>query len=358
MPQPGDNSNNQTPPADAGDNKPADNNTPPPADDKGGAGDAGDQKPNTTPTKGDDLNDIDLSEFDEIEADEKKAAEDQKDTSAEGGEKKTTPSEPKDGEDDDKGGDGSGAGDGSDDKGGEGDQKPKEREEDKPKDGDQKPDDKKPDTAELDQIVDDVNAVDLYDVKPDERYNIAPITDPPDPKEGQTFQEYFKTELLPRVIQAITNKSGLVQRNLDVMKKQDFQKQEEQAGNWVKEINELKDAKTIPAYGVKQDGTLDFDSEGGKVVKAVFEYMADYNKQNPDAKVTSFKLAHKLWAADSKAQEDHKKAEEDNKNSSESRRDKARRIAGAGKTTNRNSEGRAAPGIFKGMRLDDISIDD
>lgn len=199
-------------------------------------------------------------------------------------------------------------------------------------------------------------STDLVNVTADAKYGIEPITEIPEPADGQKWGDYVNKELMPRMVQAVNNLVGLRQKSFDAgeAKTQQATQQadQERADGWVNAIDGLVKDKSIPAYTLGADGKLDMNSEGGKVIGQVFEYMNKMNENKPDnQRIYDFNVAHRLWAAD-KAEADRKAAEQQQNNT---RRQQAGRQAGS--TQNNNSRPQAGSGVRKGMTLDDIEID-
>lgn len=199
--------------------------------------------------------------------------------------------------------------------------------------------------------------VDQFSVKPDDKYGIKPLTDLPDPEKFDgSYNDFFKKEMLPRLVQAVTNVVGIRAKAYDqgVQREttQKTQAEQARADGWVKQIDELVKTKAIPAYKVDGEGKLDVKSEGGQVITKVFDYMNKLNEKRDDNnKIYDFEVAHRLWKADQAEQANQNNDKQDRQN----RREQSRRIAGS--TQNTNTRATAAPGLRKGMSLDDIEIE-
>jgi hypothetical protein len=197
---------------------------------------------------------------------------------------------------------------------------------------------------------------DLAAVEVDDKYGIQPISEFPEPAEGQSWNDYVKAELMPRMVQAVTNLAGLRQKSFDAGQQQQTQAQEqaqqERADSWVSTIDDLVKSKAIPGYTLDKDGKLDINSEGGKVVAGVFQKMNELNKDRPEnQRIYDFGVVHQLW----KAEQAEKAASEAAQKGANTRREQSRRIAGA--TQNNSSKPTPGAGVRKGMTLDDIEIE-
>lgn len=129
-----------------------------------------------------------------------------------------------------------------------------------------------------------------FNVEADEEFGIAPIGDLRNPEAGETAQDYFKAVTLPAVMQVVKNMGGMAQRNLAIEQRgiEDQSNQRQQA--WKGEIDALIGSKAIPAYTLDAQGSVDPNSEGGKIIAQTFQLMNEHNAkpENANRKITSF----------------------------------------------------------------------
>lgn len=192
-----------------------------------------------------------------------------------------------------------------------------------------------------------------YKIKPDPKYGIAPIAELP--KEILTPEtKLLHDTIVKNSIQAIQNVAGLAEKANDQQQQVSQKELQQYQKDFQSDLDSLVKAKEIPPYTKTAAGKIDPKSEGGKVIKEVWDFLQEHNDKNannPNKQISSFEVAYRLWKQEN---ETTKRATgEKNRN-----RKKAAMIGGSGnKTGDVKKPAGAGQGLRSGMSLDDIEID-
>lgn len=309
------------------------------ADESGDDSGAGDGI--ATPNKGDSLDDIDVSGIsDEILGDEESGDDD-------GGDDEESDDE---GEADDD----ESSSDDSSDEDESGDDDSDESDEDESDEDDSEDDESDEDDADEsgdEESQELLEEIDHFNVKEDEKYGIKPIKVPDEFKDNKSVTKLHDS-IVENALQAVRNIMGVTQRNMDIQTSKTQKANAETTALWRGEIDELVKSGEIPAFEYAEDGkTISRESEGGKVIDSVFDFMDKWNadhKDQPKKQIDSFELAHDKWA---KA-EAKKSGSKEAKAKAKAKSKKGSMVGGKGGSKNKKSDFDDVPS--KGTSLDDI----
>lgn len=252
--------------------------------------------------------------------------------------------------DDESGDDESGEDDDSD----EGDDDASDEDDDSGDDDSEEDDSSKDDKdskEETDEEDIDFDNVDHFEIKEDLDFGIKPITLDEKFSKKPDVKELHDT-IVNNALQAMKNVVGLANKQQAITTKRTEAQNQAVAASMRQQIDSVVKVGGIPAYKNLKNGLIDPNSEGGKVIAEVFDYMDKENADLPDSEqIKSFKAAYRLWKADDTVKKN--KIEKSNKIKTKSK--KGSMIGGA-------SRGKAGGGSgggktftpSKGMSLDDI----
>lgn len=200
----------------------------------------------------------------------------------------------------------------------------------------------------------DFDNVDHFEIKEDPDFGIKPITLDEKFSKKPEVKELHDT-IVNNALQAMKNVVGLANKQQSITTKRTEAQNQAVAASMRQQIDSVVKAGGIPAYKNMKNGLIDPDSEGGKVIAEVFDYMDKENKDLPDnEQIKSFKAAYKLWKADDTVKKN--KSEKQSKNKAKSKKGSMIGGASRGKSGSGSGGGKNFT-PSKGMSLDDIEVD-